>query len=134
MKYLLDTNICIYIIKKKPESVLKKITKLDPLQIGLSSVTWSELIYGAEKSQFREKNIEALRKFIIPFEVFPFGEKEAEKAGKIRAELEKIGKPIGPYDNLIAAHAYSLSLTLVTHNEKEFHRIKGLKIENWVRS
>lgn len=132
MKYLLDTNICIYIIKKKPESVLKKITKLDPQQMGISSVTWSELIYGAEKSQLREKNLEALKKFIVPFEVFSFSEKEAEKAGEIRAELERIGKPIGPYDILIAAHAKTLNLTLVTHNEKEFHRIKGLKVETWV--
>jgi tRNA(fMet)-specific endonuclease VapC len=131
VKYILDTNICIYIIKKKPEKVLKKLIKIDPSQIAISSITWCELVYGAEKSQHKQKNLEALKGFIVPFEVLPFTETEAALSGKIRAQLEAAGKPIDPYDLLIAAHACSLELTLVTNNEKEFNRVSDLKIENW---
>jgi tRNA(fMet)-specific endonuclease VapC len=128
MKYLLDTNICIYIINKKPEKVLKKLFKHDPLQMAISSITWSELTYGAEKSQQVEKNLKALESFIVPFEIFHFTEIEAQVAGKIRAHLEKLGKPIGSMDTLIAAHALSANRILVTNNEKEFVRVKDLKI------
>lgn len=133
MKFVLDTNICIYIIKKKPEQVIKKLSKIDPSIIAISAATWSELIYGAEKSANRDRNLEALHDFIIPFEILPWTSKEAEIAGEIRAALAKLGSPIGPFDIQIAAHAISLDLILVSNNEKEFKRVKGLKLENWVK-
>ena len=133
MKYILDTNICIYIIKKKPEQVIRKLSKIDPSTIALSSITWSELIYGAEKSAHRERNIDALKDFITPFEILPWTSSEAQIAGEIRSALEKLGTPIGPFDTQIAAHAISLDLILVTNNEKEFKRVKSLKVENWAK-
>ena len=133
MKYLLDTDICIYIIKKKPEQVLKKLTKLASTDIAISTVTLSELIYGAEKSQHRQKNLEALTGFLVPIDILSWDESAAKSTGEIRAALEKSGKVIGPYDLQIAGQALSLNLTLVTNNEKEFSRVKGLKIENWAK-
>ena len=132
MKYLLDTNICIYIIKKKPEQVINTLSKMDPSTIAISAVTWSELIYGVEKSQTPEKNHQALSHFITPFEILPWTEKEAYHCGEIRAKLSQLGTPIGPFDCQIAGHALALNLTLVTNNEKEFRRVDGLKIINWV--
>ena len=133
MNYILDTNICIYIIKKKPRSVLEKLNRVPLGFIGISVITLAELIYGVRKSAFPEKNIEALKQFLIPFELFQFDYNCAIEYGKIRSDLEKKGTPIGALDMLIAAHAKSLSHILVTNNEKEFTRIEGLKIENWVR-
>jgi tRNA(fMet)-specific endonuclease VapC len=133
MRYILDTDICIYIIKKKPEQVLKKLAKLESTDAVISAVTLSELIYGAEKSQHREKNLEALTGFLVPIDILPWDESAAKSTGEIRAVLEKSGKVIGPYDLQIAGQALSLNLTLVTNNEKEFSRVKGLKIENWAR-
>ncbi len=133
MKFILDTNICIYIIKKKPEQVIKRLSKIDPSTIALSSITLFELIYGSEKSANREGNLDALNDFLVPFEVLPWTINEAKIAGQIRAELSKVGSPIGPFDTQIAAHAISLGLTLVTNNEKEFKRVRDLKIENWVK-
>ncbi|HEY5391570.1 MAG TPA: type II toxin-antitoxin system VapC family toxin [Hanamia sp.] len=132
MNYILDTNICIYIIKKKPESVLEKLNEKRLGIIGISIITVSELFYGVRKSLFPEKNLEALKKFLIPFEIFKFDFNSAIFYGKIRNELEKGGTPIGSLDMLIAAHALSLNHILVTNNEKEFSRVKDLKIENWV--
>ncbi len=131
MKFILDTNICIYIIKKKPEQVLKKLLKIDPSEIALSAITWSELVYGAEKSTFKEQNLNALQGFLTPFEILPWTQQEAKLAGEIRATLEKSGSPIGPFDLQIAAQALALDLTLVTNNEREFKRVKKLKLENW---
>lgn len=133
MRYILDTDICIYIIKKKPEQVLKKLAKLASTDIAISAVTLSELIYGAEKSQHKEKNLEALTGFLVPIDILPWDESAAKSTGEIRAILEKSGKVIGPYDLQIAGQALSLNLTLVTNNEKEFSRVKGLKIENWAK-
>ena len=133
MKYILDTNICIYIIKKKPEQVIRKLSKIDPSTIALSAVTWSELVYGAEKSENREHNLDALNDFVVPFEILPWTITEAKTAGEVRARLAKLGTPIGPFDCQIAAHALSLDLILVTNNEKEFKRVRGLKVENWTK-
>jgi len=133
MRYILDTDICIYIIKKKPEQVLKKLAKLASTDIAISAVTLSELIYGAEKSQHKEKNLEALTGFLVPIDILAWDENAAKSTGEIRAVLEKSGKVIGPYDLQIAGQALSLNLTLVTNNEKEFSRVKGLKIENWAK-
>lgn len=112
---------------------MKKLFKTDPSIIALSAVTWSELIYGAEKSVHRERNLDALQDFITPFEILSWTSKEAKIAGEIRASLEKSGTPIGPFDTQIAAHALSMDLILVTNNEKEFRRVGGLKVENWVK-
>ncbi len=131
MRYLLDTNICIYAIKKKPAKVLERLTSLDPEEVGVSSITVAELEYGVEKSRNPQKNREALINFLAPLTVLPFDDKAASHYGDIRAHLEKKGTPIGCMDLLIAAHARSLSLILVTNNEMEFSRVPGLLIENW---
>ena len=133
MKKMLDTNICIYIIKNKPQSVLDELKKCNVGDIILSSITVSELIYGAHKSQFVEKNLKAIEHFLIPFDVAEYDYKAALEYGKLRASLEKKGQPIGSIDMLIAAHAKSLDMVLVTNNMKEFERVEGLNVENWVR-
>lgn len=133
IKYLLDTNICIYIIKKKPEKVIRKLIKMDPSTIALSVITWSELIYGAEKSENRKRNLDALKDFSVPFEVLPWAQEEARHSGELRANLAKRGLPIGPFDCQIAAQALAQNLILVTNNEKEFNRVPGLKIQNWAK-
>ncbi len=130
--YLLDTNICIYIINKKPQTVIEKIKTLKPSQVKLSSISVGELEYGVSKSPNREKNRIALIDFISAFDILPFDDGDAEIYGLIRATLEKNGEVIGPYDMQIAAQAISNDLILVTNNEKEFKRIKNIKIENWV--
>lgn len=133
MEYLLDTNICIYIIKKKPSIVLEKFKKFPLGSIGISTITLAELQFGIRKSSNPGKNQNALNQFIIPLEIVDFDFRATIEYGLIRANLEKKGTPIGPLDTLIGAHAKSLNLTLVTNNEKEFERISNLKIENWTR-
>jgi tRNA(fMet)-specific endonuclease VapC len=133
MEYLLDTNICIYIIKRKPSIVLKRFKEFPLGSIGISSITLAELQFGIQKSSNPERNLEALNQFIIPLEIIDFDFNATIEYGIIRAGLEKRGTPIGPLDTLIGAHAKSLDLTLVTNNEKEFVRIPNLKIENWVK-
>lgn len=132
MIYLLDTNICIYLIKKKPVGALKRFQEVGIGHIGISSITLSELVFGAQKSQHPGKNIQALEKFTISLEILPYNTKAAYVYGKIRKELELQETPIGPMDTLIAAHAISSQNILVTNNEKEFNRIPDLQIENWV--
>lgn len=132
VEYILDTNICIYIIKKKPFEVFERFKLLTLGSVGISSITLSELTYGAEKSNFPVKNMEALMRFISPLEILEFNEHAAFEYGKIRTSLEKQGRIIGAMDLLIAAHAKSLSTCLVSNNLKEFSRIEGLKTENWV--
>lgn len=131
MKYMLDTNICIYLIKKISPKVLKHLQSRVAGEIGMSSVTLAELRYGVEKSRHVEKNRQALDEFILPLEIADFDEKSAERYGKVRASLEKEGKPIGSMDMLIGAHALSLGVTLVTNNTREFKRIKDLKVADW---
>ena len=132
MIYMLDTNICIYIIKQKPKDVIERFRKLRSADICISSITYSELLYGAEKSTNIAKNLIALTMFLSNIEVLPYDENASVDYGLLRAKLEKEGMPIGPLDMLIAAHAKSLNITLVTNNLKEFKRVKGLKLENWV--
>jgi len=131
MEYLLDTNICIYIIKKKPAEVFEKLKKVMLGDVGISSISLAELQYGIEKSSNPEKNREALEIFLTPIEIVDYGYEASVDYGKIRAELERKGTPIGLLDILIASHARSLDLVLVTNNVKEFERIPGLRIENW---
>jgi tRNA(fMet)-specific endonuclease VapC len=134
MKYMLDTNICIYIIKRHPESVLKKFKSLELGDVCISSITLAELVYGVQKSHHHQKNKTALEEFILPLEIMPFDEGSCTPYGHIRAFLEKKGTPIGALDLMIAAHAQSLNLTLVTNNKKEFSCVPHLKIENWAHN
>lgn len=132
MKLMLDTNICIYIIKQQPVAVLKRFLEYQIGDIGISSITLSELRYGVAKSTHQEKNTKALDEFITPLEVVSFDEEAAHFYGDIRATLEKAGTPIGSMDMLIAAHAVSLGIPLVTNNAREFVRIPALNIIDWL--
>ena len=131
LKYMLDTNIVIYTMKNKPASVRAAFKKYDG-RMCISSITYMELVYGAERSSNPERNFAILVGFVARMEILPLGDSATGHAGQIRAELAKLGMPIGPYDQLIAGHARSLGLVLVTNNEKEFSRVSGLRLENWV--
>jgi tRNA(fMet)-specific endonuclease VapC len=131
MKYLLDTNICIYLIKRKPPDVMDEFRSHGVGEIGVSSITVSELWYGVAKSEHRKANERALEQFLLPLMISPFDDQAAEAYGTIRAALEKEGQPIGAMDLLIAAHAVSMGLILVTNNEREFSRVPELIVENW---
>jgi tRNA(fMet)-specific endonuclease VapC len=132
MKVMLDTNICIYIIKRRPEPVLRRFGLFPVGEIGISAITLAELEYGAAKSAQPKQNHEALEQFISPLHVAAFDRQATAAYGRIRAMLEKTGRAIGAMDLLIAAHALSLGVQLVTNNEKEFKRVPGLRVENWV--
>jgi tRNA(fMet)-specific endonuclease VapC len=131
MKLMLDTNICIYIIKQQPPAVLKHFLEYQVGDIGISAITLSELRYGVAKSKHSDKNAKALDEFIIPLDIASFDEEAALAYGDIRTTLEKAGTPIGAMDMLIAAHAVSLGVTLVTNNTREFSRIPTLDIVDW---
>ncbi len=133
MRYLLDTNICIYIGKRKPARALSHLERLGPGDVGMSVVTYLELVYGAWKSQHREENLERIEQLehLIPAQ--PLEASVARHFGRLRTELERRGSPLGAYDMLIAAHALSLGLTLVTNNVREFSRVAGLRLENWAK-
>ena len=130
MRYMLDTSICIYAIKHKPEKAFKRLQEHDPSEICISSVTYAELVHGVEKSKSIEKNRLALALLLANIEIISLA---AESYGKIRSDLEKAGNPIGPVDMMIAGHAKSLKYTVVTNNTKEFERVQGLKLENWAK-
>ncbi len=134
MKFMLDTNICIYIIKRKPIEIIERFKQTDISQIGISSITLSELVYGVSKSSRPDQNQIALTQFVAPLEILPYGDDAAQYYGDLRVHLEKQGTPIGSLDMLIAAHALSIDCILVTNNEKEFSRIPNLKIDNWAKS
>ena len=131
MRYMLDTNICIYIIKNKPKKVIIELKRHKPSEICVSAITYAELTHGVEKSMAVEKNRLALALLFSNIEVLDFDIKAAIHYGKIRAYLEKQGTPIGPLDMMIAAHAMSLGYTVVTNNIKEFQRVPDLKLKNW---
>jgi len=130
---MLDTNICIYIIKRRPKAVIERFLRTEIFQIVVSSITLSELFYGVSKSSRPEQNQMALIQFMAPLAILPYGDDAAQYYGDLRVFLEKQGTPIGSLDMLIAAHALSTACTLITNNEKEFIRIPNLKIENWVK-
>lgn len=131
MRYMLDTNICIYAIKHKPEIVFQRLQAIDPENVCISTVTYAELVHGVEKSAAVDKNRLALSMLLANIDILDFDVDAAVCYGKIRADLEKRGTPIGPLDMMIAGHAQSLEYTFVTNNEKEFSRVSNLKIENW---
>ena len=132
MRYMLDTNICIYLIKHKPLQVFEKLQEHNPDEICISAVTYAELVHGVEKSKAVERNRLALTILLSNIEILDFDMKVAEEYGRIRADLEKKGTPIGPLDMMIAGHAKSLDYTIVTNNVGEFKRVEGLQYENWV--
>ncbi|MDR0684136.1 MAG: type II toxin-antitoxin system VapC family toxin [Spirochaetaceae bacterium] len=130
--YLLDTNICIYIANKHPLEILNRLEKYQASEIKISSITVAEMEYGASESTYRERNREALMNFLSPFEIINFDSMDAEIYGIIRAELERNGNIIGPYDMQLAAQALRADYVFVTNNIREFKKIKKLKIENWI--
>jgi len=137
VRYLLDTNICITMIKQRPLRVMEKFRACDVGDIGVSSITVSELWYGVAKSlnqASKAANSKALRQFLLPLNVVSFDERAAEAYGEIRAALEQAGEPIGGMDLLIAAQAVSLGIPLVTNNERKFTRVPDLIVENWARA
>ncbi|NOZ49588.1 MAG: type II toxin-antitoxin system VapC family toxin [Chloroflexi bacterium] len=133
MKYMLDTNICIYLIRHKPPTVRAHFEMHAVGEIGVSSLTVAELMYGVEKSQRPAQNRETLLQFLLPLVIVSFDHQAAVAYGRIRAVLEKAGTPIGALDMLIAAHALSLDVTLVSNNTREFTRVPGLRLTNWAK-
>ena len=131
MRYMLDTNICIYAIKHKPQKVFLKLQEVNPEEVCVSSITYAELVHGVEKSAAVEKNRLALSMLFANIEILDFDVDAANCYGKIRADLEKKGTPIGPLDMMIAGHTMSKGYIVVTNNVKEFSRVPNLKIENW---
>lgn len=131
MKYMLDTNICIYLIKQKPVQVMRRFSTCAIGEIGVSSITVSELWYGVAKSTRRKVNGRALAQFLLPLTIAAFDEAAAEAYGTLRTALEQAGQPIGAMDMLIAAHAVSMGVVLVTNNAREFSRVPELIVENW---
>ena len=132
MRYMLDTNICIYAIKNKPEKVLKTLKEKMNDGICISAITLAELAHGVEKSAARDKNRAALLRFLTILTVLPFDDLAAAEYGEVCADLQRKGTPIGTMDMLIAAHAKTEGLILVTNNTREFERVEGLTLENWV--
>jgi len=130
-RWLLDTDTCIYLIKRDPPQVLQRLEQCDPGDVWVSSITVSEMEYGIAKSSRPEQARNALEKFLASLGTLPYDDTAATAYGIIRADLERRGEPIGPLDMLIAGHALSLGATLVTNNEREFRRVPSLAIENW---
>jgi tRNA(fMet)-specific endonuclease VapC len=130
-RYLLDTNICMYIRREQPPKVLTRFRRLTPGDAVISVVTWGELLYGAQRSTQRERAMEVLHDFASQVPVLPMSAEVGAEYGSIRAELAARGTPIGNNDLWIAAHARSTGLTLVTNNEREFKRVDGLRVQNW---
>jgi len=130
MRFLLDTNICIYVINERPAAVLAQFLAHEEDGLGISAITASELYWGVRKSG-SQRNLKALEKFMAPLNVIDYGLVAAQAYGILRAELERKGTPIGPLDLQIAAHALALNLTLVTNNLGEFNRVPGIKLVNW---
>ena len=133
MRYMLDTNICIYAIKKKPKEVIEQLLKHCEDEYFISVITYSELIYGAEKSSMPERNKVAINTFLSNITILNFDSIAGNEFGRIKSQLENRGQIIGTMDMLIAAHAISSKCVLVTNNEREFNRVSGLIVENWAR-
>ena len=131
LKFMLDTNICIFTIKNRPEAV-RMAFMAHHGQLCISTVTLMELVYGAEQSSSPQRNLAVVEGFAARLEVLNYDQDAAIHTGQLRAELALLGKPIGPYDQMIAGHARSQGLILVTNNTREFERVPGLRIEDWV--
>lgn len=133
MKYMLDTNICIFAIKHKPPALIRNFLQHDPDDLCISAITCAELMHGVEKSQSTAQNRAAITLFLSAMAILSFDDCAAEEYGQIRVDLERKGTPIGPLDTLIAAHARSRGLTLVTNNTYEFFRVENLPVEDWTK-
>ncbi len=133
MRYLLDTDICIYLIKKRPRKVLEQFKSHSPGDVAISTITIFELEYGVAKSNYKQKSQNALTRFLSPLDIIDMDRAAASEAAVIRADLDKNGTPIGAYDLLIAGLAKAQQMTLVTNNTREFSRVKDLNIENWAK-
>jgi len=133
LRYMLDTNICIYVLKHRPSQVRERFNR-HAAHLCTSSVVAAELYYGVEKSSLPARNLEAVESFLARLDVLPFDTRAAGHFGQIRAGLEAEGQPIGSYDFMIAAHARSQGLTVVTNNTREFNRVPGLLVENWAQT
>ena len=131
MTYMLDTNICIYAMKRRPEKVLQRLRAEINTGVCISSITLAELEYGMKHSSDPIRNEQALLRFLLPLSILPFGPDAASEYGEIRAYLQSQGTPIGPLDMLIAGHARAEEMILVTNNVREFERVPDLQIENW---
>jgi tRNA(fMet)-specific endonuclease VapC len=131
LRYMLDTNICIYVIKSRPAGLRERFNSLAD-QLCISAVTLAEIIYGAEKSARPVENLAILEQFVARLDVLSFGDRAATHYGQLRAELERAGHPVGIHDMMIGGHARSEGLTLVSNNLREFQRMAGLRLENWV--
>ncbi len=131
MKYLIDTNICIEIIRRNPANIMRRLLQSEPGDAGVSTITVAELEYGARKSSAVEQNLEALERFLLPLAIVDFDPSAATEYGRVRSELEKAGTPIGSMDTLIGAHALALGAILVTNNTREFSRLSRLALEDW---
>ncbi|MDR6711970.1 tRNA(fMet)-specific endonuclease VapC [Pseudomonas hunanensis] len=133
LRYMLDTNICIFTIKNKPQVVREAFNRHHG-QLAISTVTLMELVYGAEKSAAPERNLAVIEGFAARLEVLDYDSHAAAHSGQLRAELASAGTPIGPYDQMIAGHARACGLVLVTNNLREFQRVPGLRVEDWLTS
>lgn len=131
LKYMLDTNIVIYVMKNRSDH-MKRVFNQHHGQMCISAITLGELVFGAEYSQQVERNLTDIKKMTSRLDVIPFGDKAVYHFGQVRAELYSVGNPIGPYDMMIAGHARSSGLKLVTNNINEFERVQGLQVENWI--
>ena len=132
MKYMLDTNVCIHIMKNKPLSVMERFRQHESSDVCISSITYAELCHGIDKSRNREQNRLALSVFLAGIQIIPFDARAAIQFGSLCTRLELAGTPIGVMDTLIASHALSVGLTVVTNNTREFSRVPGLPVEDWV--
>jgi tRNA(fMet)-specific endonuclease VapC len=130
---MLDTDTCIALIKRQPPELIQRLQAKAVGDVGISSVTLAELRHGVARSGRYERNRAALDQFLLPLDIAPFDELAADAYGTVRAELERNGLPIGPLDTLIAGHALSLNIVLVTHNTREFKRVKGLRLDDWLK-
>ena len=131
LQYMLDTDICIYVLKNRPPGLRERFNRLAE-ELCISAITLAELSYGVEKSSRRDENRRAVDRFAARLDVLPFSAEAALHYGQVRAELERSGRPAGAHDMLIGAHARSAGLIIVTNNVREFERIPGLRVENWV--
>ncbi len=133
MKWMLDTDTCIALINRQPRDLIKRLQTKAVGDVGISSITLAELRHGVAKSTRRDQNRAALDRFLLPLDIAAFDDLAADLYGTVRADLETAGTPIGPLDTLIASHAVSLNVVLVTHNVAEFRRVTGLRLEDWLK-
>ena len=132
IRYMLDTNVCIDILRGKSDTLVSCLADHDPSEVAISSIVFAELQFGICKSSNPSQNLEAVTDFCTPMSILPFDSNAAEHYGRVRTHLQRLGSPIGPLDTLIAAHALAVNTVLVTNNKREFRRVAGLLVENWM--